>query len=724
MVKYLLCCCGYFVPGMPGRLPGSLVPSRLACAPLNGPPLHFIGTLPLQLNSFTSILLDPRETGTFHANTSSTWQSMAAGNSVPFSLRPWPTGDRRPKDIGEFISRINTEGGFRNITETELREEIKAQEEGRDLDNGDGASEVESRSDEEEEADKAKPIEQTKMEVIRQIDQAHQSAMQCLDFVSLLLSKDNPNVAGASMSQALRDLVGIGTMGASKLDDSNFTEARANEDRAVATGWRMMGISRTVDSLIAAAERLEKEITLETDYWADVLAVSENGWAVSAMPEAPHTLGVRFGFSEAAPEYRDNSVAPLLRNEDGALRLSHGRVGRGSQRIRVMVQRGGEVIGRSILPATISDNAPLQDRVLEARNTIFSQELWYELNREARTLVSFGVQSDGTSITYDLDASSKITITIEDLGDAEGPLEPSPDGKLAEMTTLALHLYLIYAHRLSYDKRTQALQQAPSRINLPYNLLRPLISRFELSSAYDTLTSFLTALTSSLHQAGVSTASFTTSMPLINVDGLRQGQQYRHSPRSELLLQSSMHNPEPCSAEIVLTPEAIVSIRGESVMFPFIATLFHISLPKLSPDTASSKGSEDQPKTRKNILEDVYPPHNAPAAYYPDVGEVIYYIRQAAIRALSEKLVSGTRERGHNDNIRWVESANGPVMVDHENREASLDISADGAVIGLEMKGEEGKKASTQRFAWGNGVGETKETLEQVFTKMFEVQVA
>jgi mediator of RNA polymerase II transcription subunit 17 len=53
-----------------------------------------------------------------------------------------------------------------------------------------------------------------------------------------------------------------------------------------------------VDSILASASRLEKEIELETRYWQQVLAVSENGWSVCRLPNEKHTLGVRFGFSE------------------------------------------------------------------------------------------------------------------------------------------------------------------------------------------------------------------------------------------------------------------------------------------------------------------------------------------------------------------------------------------------------------------------------------------
>lgn len=45
-----------------------------------------------------------------------------------FALRPLPLGDRRPQNLSEFILRVNAErGGFRNVTEESMREEMQAE---------------------------------------------------------------------------------------------------------------------------------------------------------------------------------------------------------------------------------------------------------------------------------------------------------------------------------------------------------------------------------------------------------------------------------------------------------------------------------------------------------------------------------------------------------------------------------------------------------------------
>lgn len=48
-----------------------------------------------------------------------------------FALRPLPCGDRRPKNLAEFIQRVNAErDGFLNITEESLRKELEAEANG------------------------------------------------------------------------------------------------------------------------------------------------------------------------------------------------------------------------------------------------------------------------------------------------------------------------------------------------------------------------------------------------------------------------------------------------------------------------------------------------------------------------------------------------------------------------------------------------------------------
>lgn len=53
----------------------------------------------------------------------------SADGPPPLSLRPFPVADQKPKNLAEFIARVNAQpGGFRAVTEAKLREELKNSE--------------------------------------------------------------------------------------------------------------------------------------------------------------------------------------------------------------------------------------------------------------------------------------------------------------------------------------------------------------------------------------------------------------------------------------------------------------------------------------------------------------------------------------------------------------------------------------------------------------------
>lgn len=130
---------------------------------------------------------------------------------------------------------------------------------------------------------------------------AANTAMLTLDSLSLLLSKQNPTQASLTLSHQLRDMVGIGTLGSDKLDDTaavSVPEAKAKDDDEVALGWVLMEINRTRDAAAEASRFLRAETAAEARYWEDVVRVHKAGWGICSVPGERHVLGVRFGFSE------------------------------------------------------------------------------------------------------------------------------------------------------------------------------------------------------------------------------------------------------------------------------------------------------------------------------------------------------------------------------------------------------------------------------------------
>ena len=127
---------------------------------------------------------------------------------------------------------------------------------------------------------------------------AGNTAMLTLDTLSLLLSKQNPSQASLTLSKQLREVAGIGTLGADRLEETNVTQDKEKDQEAVAIGWTLMEVSKTRDAADAASAFLQNEVESESRYWEDVVGVQSSGWSICKMPQERHTLGVKLGFDE------------------------------------------------------------------------------------------------------------------------------------------------------------------------------------------------------------------------------------------------------------------------------------------------------------------------------------------------------------------------------------------------------------------------------------------
>jgi mediator of RNA polymerase II transcription subunit 17 len=360
-----------------------------------------------------------------------------------------------------------------------------------------------------------KDVAAARDEVLKAIHMTHQTSMFALDFVSLLLSKENPAQAVTTFSHGLRELVGVGTLGATMLEaPTPLTLNRVPDNKMVAIGKRLIDLNKAADTALAASKRLQQEIGSETRYWSEVLAVSKDGWRTFRLPHETHTMGVKFGFTNTAPEFKTNSIAPMRRAENGSVHLEHGKMGSGSKRLQVSILENGVVGGRSTLPRPLPGDAPLQDRVKEARDTIFAQELWHEINREGRTLLSRNLRLDKSAVAYTLDATRTISIRLASLDDTdEAQVEQlGPQDAIAESLYITLCLLLCAAHRLNEHRRSE-----PSASRGPppaYSLLAPIISYFEYDKSVEQFVRFLTSFTNVLRSAGLSSSITMKEPPL------------------------------------------------------------------------------------------------------------------------------------------------------------------------------------------------------------------
>jgi mediator of RNA polymerase II transcription subunit 17 len=482
--------------------------------------------------------------------------------------------------------------------------------------------------------------------------------MLTLDSLSLLLSKQNPTHASLTLSQQLREMVGIGTMGADKLDDSNITSEKTKDQQQVAVGWTLMEINRTRDAAQEATAFLQAEMEAEGKYWQDIMAVKSAGWSICRVPQQRSALGVRFGFSEAAPEFKANGLAPLRRSDDGQVEIDSGRIGGRPERLVVTYEHSGQVVGRIVPPTAIDD--AIQTRVLSARDTIFAQELWHELTREARTLAAYDVHPGDKRLTCPIDASSLITIELLPVQDCPADDPSLPQNAIAQTISAALHILLTYAHRCNELFRVRPLPPhiPRSRGQQIYTLLRPIIARLMHTRNIDACTAYTGNLVSALKAAGLP-ASFTLQTPqpelaeLVSLSSTGTNQL-----SSAMSLIRNLLQPTDFTISLTILPSLSLTIRGRTYLVPVTATYYHVLAPADSP------------------LHRVCAPY---ADGYPDLRALADYLRTATARLLATHYISKLNGDGW-----WTLGIQGTSICeaeDHENevRFAIQDVQEEGA---------------------------------------------
>ncbi|OBT63771.1 hypothetical protein VE03_06927 [Pseudogymnoascus sp. 23342-1-I1] len=583
-------------------------------------------------------------------------------DNFPMSLRPWPTKEANGSALPTLISRINAERGqFRNLTEEDLLEEIAKGEE-----NEAAADNDEMSTEDEIEAapDRQKEVMDAKAEMLAQLEQAHHASMIALDFVALLLSKDQPVQAGLSISDGLRQVVSLGTLGADRVKDTRLTEPRKKDIAAVGKGWKIQSFNTSVESILNAASRLEIEIAAETKYWEAILSVDEKGWKTCKLPQEQHTLGVRFGFFDAAPAFSNRSLAALRRQPDGTAYLDHGAADPTPKRVVIHIETNGVLTGALAPETSAPDSSSLETLVLRARNAVFEEELWQELNREARTLANHSVRMTGNEISCQLTPSTRILLRLEPLPISATAPEPRAHDDIATMLSLALHLELSYAHRQNQRRRTQPpppISSAP-RPNPPYPLLRPLL-------AYEHHTGVLTALRAT-------TASLTTTLYAASL-------------------------AVPAATLVPATPTATTSTEERvAALLSSHEAEFHVPLPANQSVTIKLRSDLGiQTRFRVEITPALAAVCRAPPN--PSVEEVRTFLWWAAgcavVRAVVEKGEEGGV--GEGEGLKgWRETAS-PCLVRKEEGGRSREIGVVVVEGRLELKVKSGK--GSRVVAWG-----------------------
>lgn len=238
---------------------------------------------------------------------------------------------------------------------------------------------------------------------------AIQETQTSLDYISFILTQYQPEIAAASLSPGVKDQIPVKCLSLDRvLYDPSQNELK--QHRTLARTWKTEALNSSAELLRNAGERIGREAEKEKRFWGEVMGVKERGWTI-----APRRGGVsvRYGFTEASTEFKRQGSGPLKRGEDGGIIVEEVNMFAGKEKhLRVRYFVGGELKGSATRQFSTDAATPVESEILKARDNLFEAELFFELQREARTLASHNIHTSETAVTLLLGPEKTISIDL------------------------------------------------------------------------------------------------------------------------------------------------------------------------------------------------------------------------------------------------------------------------------------------------------------------------
>ncbi|EXJ79445.1 hypothetical protein A1O3_08947 [Capronia epimyces CBS 606.96] len=397
--------------------------------------------------------------------------------SKTFTVPIPPEGSSTSQDLPIQIQKIIAQKGhFRHVAERSLLAEIHgkalASEENGPRSEADGqTNEIEAPQELRERLWKSRE------EMLERLSYAQNEILCALDFVSLLISKQSIP-AQSSMSPALKEAVPAGTLAAQTLKLKPLPSSVRQRLASTSQGWRLESFRSASNKLSAASSRLKADTERETEYWAQIADLTASGWAVSRLPRDSKAIGVHFGFPESAPRFRDRGFALLRQANDGAVILDKHLLERKRKWLGVYVNRHNVRTGFFCAQKpTTSRSRSISEQLTEMRDSLFEEELFYEICREARIVANQGVSTRAQAVDLEVGSGYHVSLVFAEDHDLE-TCANADDNTIAEFVAVSLRLLLNAAHQQNLIRRSQkpppmTLKPRP----LPeYPLVRPVLT--------------------------------------------------------------------------------------------------------------------------------------------------------------------------------------------------------------------------------------------------------
>lgn len=356
--------------------------------------------------------------------------------------------------LGEQIRRITQEkGSFSHLTEESL------------------AKEIQSPSDSSELAQEDDSTDEPRQKLVAAVRTALNESALSLDFVSLLISGLRPQSGASSMSPALKRQVPIGTLGC---DTIKTEQISINKDKPGA-GWKLIALQNASKYLQDASVRLKGEAEKEARFWNQLLDTVKAGEVIVKTGRGKmRGLNVKFGFADSGSSYFEAGTGKLLRGEDGSA-VFKPKSAIEKKVVRVTsYSSDDQVIGCGFVECK-------SDKELStARNYLFEEELFFQLQQEARSLGSHRVSLTHDRIVCELfEGRLEIDLVDEDVASNE----EIPKDKQAQLICHLLHLLLCYYFAQTLEKRQSVPEPLDSTKSTNeshvLNVLRPVLAHMQ-----------------------------------------------------------------------------------------------------------------------------------------------------------------------------------------------------------------------------------------------------
>ena len=433
---------------------------------------------------------------------------MSEPNTISLLLPP--EASSKPRVLQSQIQQVIAQKGhFRHVTESSLLAELHGKRPASDA--LDAVTQGEAEAAEDESSQKRQErLWKRREEMLERLNYAQNEILCALDFVSLLISKQQIS-AQTSMSPALKEAVPVGSLAGRVLDKKQLSTSAKYQLSAISQGWRSDSFKSASEKLSAASTRLKSEAERESKYWAQIADLTARGWPVSRLPRDRKAVGAHFGFAESASQFRDRGFALLRQSDDGTVILESQAIQRRRKRLGVSVIRNDIKTGLFHFRAVGSSmKDDIHQQLTEARDSLFEEELFYEICREARTVANQGIATRGQSVEMDVGNEYHLSLTFADNHENGGSMN-ARDSQIAQFVGISLHLLLNAAHEQNLIRRSQ---RPPTMTLKPrpapeYALIRPLLGHLRHTAEAAAFWKASEALITPLKRAGLPIAITT-----------------------------------------------------------------------------------------------------------------------------------------------------------------------------------------------------------------------